>query len=101
MLALLNEQIEKRSKQAQEEYLRTVPKKLRKESLVMMPDIFGGFSNLSAVVMTSSPYISCIFFMYSNKSVIIHLTFLQYRRMQNHLHHIYLLYNLIVLTYRV
>ena len=43
---LLNEQIEKRSKQAQEEYLRKVPNELRQEALVMMPDIFGGLSNL-------------------------------------------------------
>ena len=43
---ILNEQIEIRAKQAQEEYLRKVPKKLRQEALVMMPDIFGRLSNL-------------------------------------------------------
>jgi len=43
---ILNEQIEKRSKQAQEEYLRGVPQKLRQDALIMMPDIFGGAMNL-------------------------------------------------------
>ena len=42
----LNEQITERQKEKQQEYLRTVPDDLRKDALVMMPDIFGGYSNL-------------------------------------------------------
>jgi hypothetical protein len=43
---ILNQEINERQKERQQEYLRTVPEELRKDALVMMPDIFGGYSNL-------------------------------------------------------
>ena len=49
---VLNQEINERQKERQQEYLRTVPEKLRQEALVMMPDIFGGFMNLQTEVQS-------------------------------------------------
>ena len=47
---VLNQEITKRQKEKQQEYLRAIPDNLRKDALVMMPDIFGGYSNLGVEV---------------------------------------------------